>query len=102
MNKQNFNLENVRKMWEEVWDKIVEDNQDESLAFDIFYDNLTKVYGDDKTTVFVRLVWWCDNSDDVYDELLDLGCNYKVKQYATFRDDIEECTVIVALHNGEK
>ena len=36
--------------------------------------------------------------EEIYEELLDLGKRFMIKDFVVFRDDTEECTVIVAKH----
>jgi len=93
MNTEEFE-QTVAKMWEEV----TFGGDDTSEYFDAFCEKLDKVFQDDDHNVYVRLVWWCDSPDEIYDELLDLGKRFYITEYTSFRDDINECTVIVAQH----
>lgn len=92
--KKQFDISTIQK----IWDKVTKKNKTEQGPFEPFCEELDKAYQDDYHNVYVRLLWWCDKPEEIYEELLDLGKRFMIKDFVVFRDDKEECTVIVAKH----
>lgn len=92
--KKQFDISTIQK----IWGKVTKKNKTEQGPFEPFCEELDKAYQDEYHNLYVRLIWWCDNENEIYEELLDLGKRFMIKDFVVFRDDIEECTVIVAKH----
>lgn len=87
-----MNLETIQNIWKEV----IKSHKEQ--PFEPFCEKLDEQYQDSEHNLYVRILWWSDTRDEMCEELLELGQRFLIKEYIIFRDDVEECTVIVARH----
>ena len=92
MNKK-FNKD-IKKFWNQSKKESTE------CVFDALCEKIDMKYKDEQHNVYVRILWRHENPFDVYEELLELGIRFNIKQaYIDYDNDLE-CTVIAALHEN--
>lgn len=94
------NIESFEDKVYRIWKDMLETANADTDEFEELCERMDREFQDEDYNVYVRIVWDCDEPEEIYNELLDLGQQFDITDYIAFRDDTVEGTVIVARHRN--